>query len=89
MQYFDVWIAAVVILYKSSEPMHYRSITSEIIDSDLTILGSKGKTPEQTVGAILRGKPGVFHKLGSGYYELASCSELIKQPEIRQAIERC
>ena len=69
--------------------MHYRDITSEIFDSDLTILGLKGKTPWQTVGAILRDKPGVFHQLGNGYYELTNRSELIKKSEIRQAAERC
>lgn len=49
-------------------PMHYRDITNEIIENGL--IKPNGKTPANTVSAILTGNKDLFESLGDGEFKL-------------------
>ena len=54
-QVVDAWVLAVIYLLDNNST-HYKDITDYIMSTGLTVLGKKGSTPSQTVGAILRAK---------------------------------
>lgn len=54
-------------------PMHYRDITNAIIEHNL--IKSKGKTPANTVSAILTGNKDLFESLGDGEFKLTQKEE--------------
>ena len=54
-------------------PMHYRDITNAIIENNL--IKSNGKTPANTVSAILTGNRDLFETLGEGEFKLTAQGE--------------
>jgi hypothetical protein len=55
MRKLDIPVVAMAVLYIDPDhEQHANDITSQIIESDLTELGYKGKSPERTVDSQLR-----------------------------------
>jgi hypothetical protein len=79
MRKCDAWATAVVYLLDKTIG-HYKNITKYILDSDLTILGGKGNTPDHTIGSMLCNKAidgqNVFKSLGRGRYGLLNPEEI-------------
>lgn len=73
------WKDAVVHILQQSRkgdeysPMHYRDITNAIIENNL--IKTKGKTPANTVSAILTGNKDLFESLGEGEFKLTTFGE--------------
>lgn len=86
MPYLDVWVVAAAIMLKSNSPRHYKSITVDIIATELTTLGMKGKSPEQTVGALLRKHSSFFARLGGGEYDLIDRERIATHPEVKKVL---
>lgn len=64
-----VWKVARDVLREAGRPLHYEEITKRVLASGRTLLGTRGNTPEQTVGAILRSRD-IFSRFGGGLYAL-------------------
>ena len=62
------------LLGTNPKPMHYREIAKKVLETNMSELGDRGSTPEQTMGAILR-KNGEFTAAGRGFYKLAAHNE--------------
>lgn len=104
-QVVEAWVLAIVYLldrqemeekYFASE--HYQVITDYILGTGLTLLGKKGTTPSQTIGAMLRAKKlpspddatrniNVFDSRGGGYYSLNVALEKVYLEQLPEVIE--
>src|SRR5688572_8874015 len=49
-----IWAVAAAVVIRATKPLHYNEITDAVLRSGLTDLARTGKTPEQTVGVVLR-----------------------------------
>ena len=65
-----IYELAADILRQHGGAMHYTEIARRIKESEDSMLGKRGRTPEQTVGALLRAKRRIFKSMGDGYYDL-------------------
>src|SRR5438034_1361605 len=66
-------LAKEVLAESHQTSLHYTTICSRILEkSESTLAKRGGKTPEATVGSLLRSYPETFVRLGRGYYGLRS-----------------
>lgn len=90
MEIYDSWVVAAAILaigedYESE--LHYRTLAQRVVDTGLTMLGRKGDTPAQTLGVVIRSHRDIFTSgKYRGYYRLVDREEILKRPQINNAI---
>lgn len=97
MKKCNVWAVAAAYLLEGSERYKercedYRKITKFILETEITTLGEKGHTPEQTVEVILRDKKidgvNVFASIEEGRYYLEDVDSMKENLEVLYALER-
>lgn len=66
------------VLKSANKPLNYTEITNRAIALGLQ---ATGKTPTQTVNAILTTHPGIFERVGRGEYRLSTVSPTSDVPE--------
>ncbi|MHC4063610.1 MAG: hypothetical protein ACYSUQ_07355 [Planctomycetota bacterium] len=92
MAKFDAWVVAAAILCRNLYNMHYSDIAKAVMDTELSTLGEKGRTPAQSMGVILRkavyhDKP-VFEEQGDGHYGLCDKKWTLQLNPVQEVIRR-
>ncbi len=88
--HFDTWpVAAAVILLHPSEELHYNAIARLVKQTGLTTLGMKGRTPDQTMGSLLRQHSEVFRgsRTYRGLYGLRDAIAAAEIPDVASAVK--
>ncbi|MEX2175982.1 MAG: hypothetical protein WD872_16590 [Pirellulaceae bacterium] len=87
-QRFDIKVVAAAILINKRE-LHVEELTSLILNSELSTLGLKGKTPpRQTVTSVLSTNYTIFannrraNRRGDGFWWLNNSDEVLRDPEV-------
>ena len=89
----DAWAVAAALLIEEGKALHYNKITSRILDTGLSGLADRGKTPEQTLGVVMRKclYPGssrkVFKQTGNGYYDLQNVEDAKSIPQVKSVLD--
>ncbi len=87
---YDMWVIAATYLFGDLSG-HYKDITNYILETDLTTLGEKGKTPWQSVGRMLRDTvidgEHVFYPNGDGVYSLWDEEKIRKHKDVQSAYD--
>jgi hypothetical protein len=87
MKKLQSWAVAAAILLRRGSSMHFTTISNEIEKSELTSLGLKGDTPDQTIGAVLRKHIDIFTAEGDGYYGITNENTVRSDRFVQMALE--
>jgi hypothetical protein len=83
------WAVAAAILLRDGEAKSYKSLTSEVINTGLSDLGSRGETPWQTLRVdITKNHGDIFEGLGgrSGLYQVSDVRKALGRYDVRRAL---
>ena len=87
IQKYKAWeVAAAVLCLNKNQCFHYGKLTEKVIFSKLSTLGERGKTPAQSLNAIIRSMPEIFSKKERGDVELSKNFDINNYPRVAEII---
>ncbi|MGD0897384.1 MAG: hypothetical protein ABR915_06075 [Thermoguttaceae bacterium] len=93
---YDSWVVAAAVLWRANTELYCDTIADCVVESDLTVLGKRGRTPGQSMCRTLRerrerligGKWGLVFRQPKyrGPYTLADRNWVVQHDEVKRAI---